>query len=57
MIDNIYEAVRPRGLVRSKRHFSAALLGEAPNYLADRGWSGFSVDALLNLYRSLGGRG
>ncbi len=35
-IDNIYEAARARGLARSKRHFSKALLGRAPNYLADR---------------------
>ncbi len=54
-IDNIYEAARARGLARSKRHFSKALLGRAPNYLADRRSEWCSAGALLNLYRSLAG--
>ena len=57
IIDDIYEAARMRGIARSKRDFSVSLLGRAPNYLADRGWDGCSVDALLTLYRSLGERG
>jgi hypothetical protein len=54
---DIYEAARRRGIARSKRDFSTTLLRKAPNYLADRGWGGCSVGALLNLYRSLGERG
>ena len=50
----IYEAARARGLAYSKRHFSKALLGRAPNYLSDRTPDGCSAAALLNLYRRLG---
>ena len=53
-IYEIYEAACQRGLARSKRHFSSALLGMAPNYLADRAAGGCSAVALLNLYRRLG---
>ena len=53
-IDGIYEAARARGLTRSKRDFSKALLGKAPNYLADTASSRCSAAALLNLYRRLG---
>ncbi len=53
-IQDIYETARARGLTRSKRHFSKALLGRAPNYLADRASDGCSAAALLNLYRRLG---
>jgi hypothetical protein len=56
-IDDIYEAARERGLVHSKRGFSTALLGKAPNYLADRRWSRCSAGALLTLYRRLGEEG
>ena len=54
-IDDIYEAAPSRGLVRSKRYFSKALLRRAPNYLADTAPQGCSVDALLNLYLALAG--
>ena len=53
-ITDIFEAARARGLTRSKRHFSKALLGRASNYLSDRGASGCSAMVLLNLYRQLG---
>jgi hypothetical protein len=54
MIEDIYEAARTRGLVRSKRDFSTRLLGKAANYLADRASVGCSAAALLHLYRRLG---
>ncbi|MBL6454533.1 hypothetical protein JMJ55_04300 [Belnapia sp. T6] len=53
-IADIYEAARTRGLTHSKRHFSRAILGRAPNYLADRAFSGCSAAVLLNLYKRLG---
>ncbi len=54
MINDIYEAAKERGLVRSLRHFSKEFLHRAPNYLADTGFEGCSAGALLNLYRRLG---
>jgi hypothetical protein len=57
MIELIYEAVRERGLVRSKRDFSQKLLGMAANYAADTGLGRCSAAALVNLYRRLGERG
>jgi len=56
-IYDIYEAAKARGLVRSKREFSTAYLGGAPNYLADAGLDGCSARALLHLYRRLGEEG
>ena len=53
-IPDIYEALRARGLTRSLRQFSTALLGMAPNYAADTGLARCSADALLNLHRRLG---
>lgn len=53
-VNDIYEAAKARGLVRSLRHFSVTLLGKAPNYLADTGLVRCSAGALLNLYRRLG---
>ena len=54
MINDIYEAAKERGLVRSLRHFSTEFLHRAPNYLADMGFERCSAGALLNLYRRLG---
>ena len=54
MINDIYEAAKERGLVRSLRHFSQEFLHRAPNYLADTGFERCSAGALLNLYRRLG---
>ncbi len=54
MIHDLYEAAKARGITRSKRHFSKALLGRASNYFSDRAASGCSAGALLNLYRRLG---
>ena len=54
MINDIYEAAKERGLVRSLRHFSTEFLHRAPNYLADTGFERCSAGALLNLYRRLG---
>jgi hypothetical protein len=56
-IFDIYEAANKRGLVRSKRQFSTAYLGCAPNYLADAGFDGCSVRALVHLFRRLGEEG
>ncbi len=53
MINDIYEAAKERGLVRSLRHFSKEFLHRAPNYLADTGFERCSAGALLNLYRRL----
>ena len=53
-IDDIYRATRERGLVPSQRQFSQEFLGRAPNYIADRGFSRCSAEALLNLYRRFG---
>ena len=57
IINDIYDAARDRGLVRSKRQFSRELLGMAANYAADTGLDQFSATALLNLYRNLGEAG
>ncbi len=54
MINDIYEAAKERGLVRSLRHFSTEFLHRAPNYPADTRFERCSVGALLNLYRRLG---
>ena len=54
MINDIYEAAKERGLVRSLRQFSEEFLHRAPNYLADTGFERCSAGALLNLYRRLG---
>src|SRR3712207_8192919 len=56
-IDEIYEALRGRGLVPSLRRFSRAFLGRAENYAADRGLDRCSPDALLNLHHRLGDAG
>jgi hypothetical protein len=56
-IQDIYQTVSQRGLVRSKRQFSAAYLGGAPNYLSDVGFDGCSVRALVHLFRRLGEEG
>ncbi len=53
-IEEIYEAVKARGLARSRRQFSAELLGMAPNYASDTGLARCSARAILNLYRRLG---
>ncbi len=53
-ITDIYEAAKARGLVRSMRQFSTALLGRCPHYAADRGLARCSAGALLNLYRRFG---
>lgn len=51
---DIYEALKSRGLTRSRRHFSRDFLGMAENYSADTGLARCSADALLNLHRRLG---
>jgi hypothetical protein len=56
-IYDIYKAANQRGLVRSKRQFSAVYLGCAPNYLSDAGFDGCSARALLHLYRRFGEEG
>ena len=53
-IEEIYEAAKARGLARSRRQFSAELLGMAPNYASDTGLARCSAGALLNLYKRLG---
>ncbi len=53
-IEEIYEAAKARGLARSRRQFSAELLGMAPNYASDTGLARCSARAILNLYRHLG---
>ncbi len=54
MTNDIYEAAKARGLVRSLRHFSTAFLGRCPHYAADRGLHRCSAGALLNLYKRFG---
>lgn len=56
-IDEIYEALRVRGLVSSLRQFSRAFLGRAENYAADRGLDQCSPDTLVTLHRRLGETG
>ena len=51
---DIFEAAKARGLARSLRQFSTALLGRCPQYAADRGLDRCSAGALLNLYKRLG---
>jgi hypothetical protein len=53
-VDKIYECVKSRGLVSSKRCFSRSFLGRAPNYASDTGLSQCSAGALTNLCRHLG---
>ena len=53
MTNDIYEAAKARGLVRSLRHFSTAFLGRCPHYAADRGLDRCSTDTLLILHRRL----
>lgn len=53
-IEQIYDAARERGLVRSRRQFSREYLGRAPNYTADRGFNGCSAGALVSLFKRLG---
>ena len=53
-INDIFEALRARGLTRSLRHFSTAVLGMAPNYAAETRLTRCSADALLRLHRRLG---
>jgi hypothetical protein len=50
---DIYHHFRERGLTDSLRHFSSALLGRAPNYMALRGERGPSADALIDLFQTL----
>ena len=56
-IEEIYEAVKARGLARSRRQFSKELLGMAPNYASDTDLARCSAGAVLNLYRRLGEAG
>ena len=53
-MNEIYGALRERGLVASLRRFSRDYLGRAENYAADRGLDRCSAGALLNLYKRLG---
>jgi hypothetical protein len=54
VIDDIYSALKARGLTCSLWHFSTRLLGMAPDYAADTGLARCSADALLRLHRRLG---
>ncbi|GGC45535.1 hypothetical protein GCM10011504_25040 [Siccirubricoccus deserti] len=56
-IQDIYQTASQRGLAQSKRQFSTAYLGCAPNYLADAGWERCSTRVILHLYRRLGEEG
>ena len=53
-IDEIHQAAKARGLVRSLRHFSQVLSGRTPNHAFDTGLARCNAGALLNLYRRLG---
>jgi transcription elongation factor len=53
-IDEISQAAKARGLVRSLRHFSQDFSGRTPNYAFDTGLARCSAGALLNLYRPPG---
>ena len=53
-IDEIYGALRERGLVASLRRFSRDFLGRAENYASDRGLDRCAPAALVNLHRRLG---
>ncbi len=53
-MNEIYGALRERGLVASLRRFSRDYLGRAENYAADRGLDRCSAGALLNLHKRLG---
>ena len=53
-IEQVYNATKERGLVRSRRQFSREYLGRAPNYAADRGFGRCSAGALVSLFRRLG---
>ena len=53
-MNEIYEALRERGLVASLSRFSRDYLGRAENYAADRGFHRCSAGALLNLHKRLG---
>ena len=50
---NIYQHFFERGLTDSQRHFSAAWLARAENYLCLRGDRGPSADALVELFQTL----
>ncbi len=53
-ISNIYETLKARGLVRSRRQFAQCFLKRASSYAAGNGLGRCSPAALLNLYRALG---
>ena len=50
---SLYHLFERRGLTRSYRHFSAAWLGAAPNYMALRGPRPPSADVLVGLFQRL----
>ena len=52
--NEIYGALRERGLVASLRGFSRHFLGRAENYAADRGLDRCAPAALVHLHRRLG---
>ena len=53
-VAEIYQAVRGRGFVSSKRCFSRDFLGRAANYASHMGLDRCSAGTLANLYRHLG---
>ena len=53
-MNEIYGALRERGLVASLRRFSRDYLGRAENYAADRGLDRCAPAALVHLHRRLG---
>jgi hypothetical protein len=53
-MQDIYESMKARGLVRSHREFSRQFLGRAANYASDTGLDRCSIRALLCLYARLG---
>jgi len=50
---DIYHHFQTQGLTASRRHFSAAWLGRAENYLCLRGDRGPSADAMIELFQTL----
>ena len=53
-MNEIYGALRERGLVASLRRFSRDYLGRAENYAADRGLDRCTPTALVHLHRRIG---
>lgn len=51
MLENLYNEMTRRGLVRSRAALSTKFLGRARNYCSDRNCP--SVDALANLHHNL----